>query len=58
MQLLKVKDSIKKSEQRAKKTLGSVRLIAVSKVQSNDKIELFKRRSRCFGENRVQEALG
>ena len=58
MQLLKVKDSIKKSEQRAKKTLGSVRLIAVSKVQSNDKIEtVLKEGHRCFGENRVQEAL-
>ena len=58
MQLSKVKDSINKSEQRAKKTLGSVQLIAVSKVQSNDKIEtVLKEGHRCFGENRVQEAL-
>jgi len=58
MQLSKVKDSINKSEQRAKKTLGSVQLIVVSKVQSNDKIEtVLKEGHRCFGENRVQEAL-
>jgi len=58
MQLSKVKDSIKKSEQRAKKYIGSVQLIAVSKVQPNDKIEsVLKEGHRCFGENRVQEAL-
>ena len=58
MQLSKVKDSIKKSEQRAKKKIDSVQLIAVSKVQSNDKIEaVLKEGHRCFGENRVQEAL-
>jgi len=58
MQLSKVKDSINKSERRAKKTLGSVQLIAVSKVQANDKIEaVLKEGHRCFGENRVQEAL-
>jgi hypothetical protein len=58
MQLSKVKHSINKSERRAKKTLGSVQLIAVSKVQANDKIEaVLKEGHRCFGENRVQEAL-
>ena len=59
MQLSKVKDSIKKSEQRAKKKIDSVQLIAVSKVQPNEKIKVvLEEGHRCFGENRVQEALG
>ena len=59
MQLSKVKESIRKSELRAKIPLGSVQLIAVSKVQPNNKIEsVLKEGHRCFGENRVQEALG
>ena len=58
MQLSKVKESIRKSELRAKILLGSVQLIAVSKVQPNNKIEsVLKEGHRCFGENRVQEAL-
>ena len=59
MQLSKVKESIRKSELRAKTSLGLVQLIAVSKVQPNNKIEsILKEGHRCFGENRVQEALG
>ena len=59
MQLSKVKESIRKSELRAKISLGSVQLIAVSKVQPNNKIEsVLKEGHRCFGENRVQEASG
>ena len=59
MQLSKVKESIRKSELKAKTSLGSVQLIAVSKVQPNNKIEsVLKEGHRCFGENRVQEALG
>ena len=59
MQLSKVKESIQRSELRAKISLGSVQLIAVSKVQPNNKIEsVLKEGHRCFGENRVQEALG
>ena len=59
MQLSKVKESIRKSELKAKIFLDSVQLIAVSKVQPNDKIEsVLKEGHRCFGENRVQEALG
>ena len=58
MQLSKVKILINKSEQIVKKKIGSVKLIAVSKVQSNEKIEIIlKEGHRCFGENRVQEAL-
>ena len=59
MQLAKVKNSINKSEQIVKKKIGSVKLIAVTKVQPNDKIEsVLKEGHRCFGENRVQEAFG
>ena len=59
MQLSKVKQSIRKSELKAKILLDSVQLIAVSKVQPNDKIEsVLNEGHRCFGENRVQEALG
>ena len=58
MQLSKVKILINKSEQIVKKKIGSVKLIAVSKVQPNEKIEIIlKEGHRCFGENRVQEAL-
>ena len=58
MQLSKVKDLINKSELTAKQDIGSVQLIAVSKVQSNDKIEVvLKEGHRYFGENRVQEAF-
>ena len=58
MQLSKVKILINKSEQIVKKKIGSVKLIAVSKVQPNEKIEIIlKEGHRCFGENRVQEAF-
>jgi len=58
MQLSKVKILINKSEQIVKKKIGSVKLIAVSKVQPNEKIEIIlKEGHRCFGENRVQEAV-
>ena len=58
MQLSKVKILINKSEQIVKKKIGSVKLIAVSKVQPNEKIKIIlKEGHRCFGENRVQEAV-
>ena len=58
MQLQNVKNSIRKSEKLADRKINSVKLIAVSKVQSIAKIEtVLKQGHRCFGENRVQEAL-
>ena len=46
------------SERLANRKVNSVKLIAVSKVQPNEKIEaVLKEGHRCFGENRVQEAL-
>ena len=59
MNLSKVKSSISNLELSAKRKLGSVQLIAVSKVQPNEKIKVvLEEGHRCFGENRVQEALG
>lgn len=58
MQLKNVKNSISKSEKLADRKINSVKLIAVSKVQSIAKIEtVLKQGHRCFGENRVQEAF-
>ena len=59
MNLSKVKSSISNLELSTKRKLGSVQLIAVSKVQPNEKIKVvLEEGHRCFGENRVQEALG
>ena len=59
MQLSRVKALINKSELTAKKKINSVELIAVSKTQPDEKIEVvLKEGHRGFGENRVQEAYG
>ena len=59
MQIGQVKTFINKSELMAKREINSVDLIAVSKTQSNEKIEhILKEGHRSFGENRVQEAYG
>ena len=59
MQLSQIKALINKSELAAKKKINSVELIAVSKIQPDEKIEVvLKEGHRCFGENRVQEAYG
>ncbi|WP_170420020.1 YggS family pyridoxal phosphate-dependent enzyme [Ruegeria arenilitoris] len=59
MSLQEVTARIAKAEAAAGRPKGSVRLIAVSKVQPNDRVEaVLKQGHRCFGENRVQEAAG
>ena len=59
MGLSHVVSLIKKSELIVKKQLNSVELVAVSKTQPDEKIEVvLKEGHRCFGENRVQEAYG
>jgi len=46
------------SERLANRKVNPVKLIAVSKVQPNEKVEaVLKEGHRCFGQNRVQEAL-
>ncbi len=59
MSLQDIQDRIAKSEADAGRPAGSVKLIAVSKVQPNERVEVvLEQGHRCFGENRVQEAAG
>ncbi|MDE4173795.1 YggS family pyridoxal phosphate-dependent enzyme [Phaeobacter sp. PT47_59] len=59
MSLEEIKTRITKAEQAAGRAPGSVQLIAVSKVQPNERVEaVLEQGHRCFGENRVQEAAG
>lgn len=54
-----IKARIATAEHAAGRVPGSVHLIAVSKVQPNDRVEaVLQQGQRCFGENRVQEAAG
>lgn len=59
MSIEEIKKQIAKAEQEAQRPAGSVKLIAVSKVQPLDRIEaVLDEGHRLFGENRVQEAAG
>ncbi len=59
MSLQDITDRIAKAEYASGRATGSVKLIAVSKVQPNDRVEaVLQQGHRCFGENRVQEAAG
>ncbi|WP_319545425.1 YggS family pyridoxal phosphate-dependent enzyme [Ruegeria conchae] len=59
MSLQDITDRIAKAESASGRATGSVQLIAVSKVQPNDRVEaVLQQGHRCFGENRVQEAAG
>tara|TARA_R110002094_G_scaffold41125_2_gene53555 strand:+ start:596 stop:1249 length:654 start_codon:yes stop_codon:yes gene_type:complete len=59
MGLQDIKDRIAKAEAAAGRTNGSVTLIAVSKVQPNERVQaVLEQGHRCFGENKVQEAAG
>ncbi len=59
MSLEEIKTRIQEAEQAAGRAPGSVQLIAVSKVQPNERVEaVLDQGHRCFGENRVQEAAG
>lgn len=59
MGLQDIKDRIAKAETAADRAAGSVRLIAVSKVQPNARVQaVLEQGHRCFGENKVQEAAG
>lgn len=47
------------AERKANRPAGSVKLIAVSKVQPNERVQaVLAEGHRCFGENKVQEAAG
>ena len=57
MSLVEIKKQIHKAEVSFSKSIGSTKLIAVSKVQPNDRIEsVLEEGHRVFGENRIQEA--
>ena len=59
MSLSDIIDRIHAEEKRVGREVGSTRLIAVSKVQPNERIEaVLKAGHRLFGENKVQEAAG
>lgn len=59
MSLSEISDRIALAEQSADRAPGSVTLIAVSKVQPNNRVaSVLAEGHRCFGENRVQEAAG
>jgi len=59
MGLTDIQDRIAKAEKDADRAPGSVQLIAVSKVQPNDRVEaVLDQGHRIYGENKVQEAAG
>lgn len=59
MPLSEIRARIAAAEARANRAPGSVRLIAVSKVQPLERVEaVLEEGHRLFGENRVQEAAG
>lgn len=59
MSLTDVTALITEAEAKAGRAAGSVKLIAVSKVQPNERVQaVLEQGHRCFGENRVQEAAG
>lgn len=59
MSLSEISLAIARAEDTAGRARGSVRLIAVSKVQPLDRVEaVLEEGHRLFGENRVQEAAG
>ena len=59
MSLTDITTRLRTAEQKAGRAPGSTHLIAVSKVQPNDRVAaVLEQGHRCFGENRVQEAAG
>ncbi len=59
MALAEVKERIRKAEEAASRRPGSVKLIAVSKMQPEERVRaVLEEGHRLFGENRVQEAAG
>lgn len=59
MSLSEIQSRIAKAEEAAGRAPGSTELIAVSKLQPNERVEsVLKEGHRLFGENRVQEAAG
>lgn len=59
MSLQDIQSRISQAELKAGRAAGAVTLIAVSKVQPDDRVvAVLEQGQRCFGENRMQEAAG
>jgi pyridoxal phosphate enzyme (YggS family) len=59
MSLNIIKSKIEKAEKDAKRDIGSTQLLAVSKVQPNERVlNVLEQGHQIFGENKVQEAKG
>jgi pyridoxal phosphate enzyme (YggS family) len=59
MSLAEIQSRIRKAEENAGRVAGSTKLIAVTKVQPNERVEaVLEQGHRLFGENKVQEAAG
>ncbi|MEJ5217724.1 YggS family pyridoxal phosphate-dependent enzyme [Cognatishimia sp. D5M38] len=59
MSLVEIQERIAKAEAEAGRAPGSTELIAVSKVQPNERVQaVLEQGHRVFGENKVQEAAG
>ena len=59
MSLSEIQDRLHAEEQRVGREIGTTQLIAVSKVQPNERVEaVLNEGHRLFGENKVQEAAG
>jgi len=59
MTLSVINSKIKQAENSAGKAIGSTQLIAVSKVQPNERVlSVLEQEHKIFGENKVQEAQG
>ena len=59
MSLSEIKTRIEKAERLAQRPIGSTHLIAVSKVQPDERVQIvLEQGHRLFGENKVQEAEG
>jgi len=59
MPLAEITSRMEKAEAAAGRSIGSTKLIAVSKVQPNDRVHaVLNQGHRLFGENKVQEAQG
>ena len=57
MSLSEIKNRVRQTEEQFSKTIGGTKIIAVSKVQPNERVKaVLEGGHRVFGENRIQEA--
>ena len=57
MSLSEIKNRVRHTEEQLSKTIGGTKIIAVSKVQPNERVKaVLESGHRVFGENRIQEA--